>query len=686
VEFGILGPLDVSIAGQPLAIGGARARAVLALLLLNANRVVAAGVLADQVWPDLAPDRAAANLQVRLSELRRALRSVGEAERLETHPPGYVLRVDDGELDAGRFEQLVAAARSALTSGDADSAVEQLETALRLWRGVPLADIDGGPLASAERARLEEEHVGALETRVDALLASGRHQETIGELETLTASYPLRERFWHQRLLALYRSGRQAEALRAYRDLRSTLVDELGIEPSPELRQLEALILQQDPSLRFRHVQPNGADELFVPQTRYVESGGVHIAYQVVGGGEPDILFVPGLMSHVELAWEDPGTVAFYTRLAEIGRLIMFDKRDTGLSDRSPGDSPLEQRIQDVQAVMHAASSERAIVFGYSEGAPMAILFAATYPEKVSALILGSAFARWFPAPDYPCGPGAERVYASMEDIGKHRWGQGDTIQWFLPSRADSPRARQAMGRFERMAISPSTFLRMARLIRQIDVRAALPAIRVPTLVIQRTGDRINPPFYGRYIAEHIPGARYFEQPGDHVLRFAEGEELDAMFTEIQDFLDSAPSAPEPTRVLTTIVLAGGATERLNAGPIRAHRGVLRTHTPNRVLATFDAPGQAIRCALALRNEAPVERLKLRVGIHTGEIDLSGDQIDGTSLLIAERVAAHALNGEILVSRTVKDLVVGSGITFTARGSYPLAATSERWALFSVSA
>ena len=379
--------------------------------------------------------------------------------------------------------------------------------------------------ASSEQARLEEERLGALESRIDALLACGRHHETIAELETLTTNHPLRERFWHQRLLALYRSGRQAEALRAYRELRSTLIERLGIEPGPELRELETQILRQDPTLDYRRVRP-GRDNGATPQTHYVESGGVHIAYQVVGEGERDLLFVPGLMSHLELAWDDPATVSFYRRLASLGRLILFDKRDTGLSDRAPRDSPLEERMQDVQAVMNAVSSDRAVVFGYSEGAPMSILFAATYPEKVSSLILGSAFARWFPAPDYPCGPGAEVVYAAMHEIATDRWGQGATIDWFLPSRASSTRTRQALARFERMAISPSAFLRMLRMISEIDVRAALPAIRVPTLVIQRLGDRINPPFYGRYIATHIPGARYFEQPGDHVLRFAQGEEL----------------------------------------------------------------------------------------------------------------------------------------------------------------
>ena len=222
------------------------------MLLMNANRVVPAAVLTRELWPDLAPDRAAANLQVRLSELRKALRAVAQDDRLQTRPPGYSLRVAPEELDVLRFEQLVVASRGALASGDADAAVRLLDQSLALWRGLALADIDDAQFAGVEQARLEEERLGALESRIDALLACGRHHDTVAELETLTRDHPLRERFWHQRLLALYRSGRQAEALRAYRELRSTLVDELGIEPGPELRELERRILRQDATLEYR--------------------------------------------------------------------------------------------------------------------------------------------------------------------------------------------------------------------------------------------------------------------------------------------------------------------------------------------------------------------------------------------------------------------------------------------------
>ena len=223
-------------------------------------------------------------------------------------------------------------------------------------------------------------------------------------------------------------------------------------------------------------------------------------------------------------------------------------------------------------------------------------------------------------------------------------------------------------------------------MISEIDVRAALPAIRVPTLVIQRLGDRINPPFYGRYIAAHIPGARYFEQPGDHVLRFAESEELVGLFAEIEDFLATTPTSTEPSRVLTTILLAERVRDVATSEHVRSHRGRLRTSTADSILATFDAPGQAIRCAAAIRADAAAHGTQSRVGVHTGEVGLVGEGINGISVEIAKRIAARASAGEILVSRTVKDLVVGSGISFARRGSYPLAAPDDRLLLFAVTA
>ncbi len=694
MEFRVLGPLEVTAAGQSLGLGGARTRTVLAMLLVDANQVVSSDRLIEELWPG--QPRAADSLQVRLSELRKVFRSAGEPDRLVTRAPGYLLRVMPGELDAPRFERLAAEGHAALAAGEAATAVQRLDRALDLWRGPAFADLDAAPFARAEAGRLETERLTALESRAEARLACGRHRELIAELETLTAAYPVRERFWFQRMLALYRAGRQADALRAYRDLRSILIAELAIEPSADLRDLHARILRQDPGL-----DPQAADRASagrragagypVPQTRYVQTDdGIHLAYQVIGEGERDIVFVPGLMSHLELLWEDAETADFYRRLSRLGRLIMFDKRDTGLSDRSAADMSLEERMEDVRTVMHAAGSSQAVLFGYSEGAPMSILFAATYPGRVSALILGSASARWFPAPGYPCGQGAQEMYNALVDIATHRWGQGASIEWYLQSRAGSAHARQLFGRFERMAINPNAFLRIARMIRDIDVRAVLPAIHVPTLVIQRLGDRITPPCHGRYLASHIAGARYFEQPGDHSLRFAASGDSDTLCAEIAAFLDSAAGHGDPDRVLATILHAQAVdgtkaqTRDRARHLVHCHRGRLIKTTADCILATFDAPGHAIRCAAAVLDDAAAAGIRISAGIHTGEIDLVGDEIAGASVQITDGIARLAQPAEILVSRTVKDLVTGTGLSFTERGRHELTGLPDEWPLFAV--
>jgi DNA-binding SARP family transcriptional activator/pimeloyl-ACP methyl ester carboxylesterase len=699
VEFRVLGPVEVAAGGQPLEVGGARNRTVLAMLLAQANQVLPADRLTEELWPGQPADRAAASLQVRLSELRKGLRSAGEADRLVTRPPGYLLQVRPGELDSRRFEELAVQGNAALAGGDPATAVIRLDEALSLWRGPALADVDSAPFALAEAGRLEEMRLAVLESRAEACLACGRHQELIAELEALTAAHPLRERLWSARMRALYAAGRQADALRAYGEVHAILADDLGIEPGPELREVHTSVLRQDPVLARPAGRGTAGGPDAPPQTRYaVSEDNVHIAYQVLGRGERDIVFVPGMMSHLDLVWEDPETSDFFRRLAGLGRLILFDKRDTGLSDRSTGDLSLEERMADVRAVMAACGSDRAVLFGYSEGAPMSILFAATYPERVSALILGSASARWFRAPGYPCGREADEMYNALVDIAEHRWGQGDTIDWYIPSRAASPQARQMVARFERMAVSPSAFLRMIRMIHEIDVRPVLPAIRVPTLIVQRRGDRITPLCHGRYLASHIAGARYFEQPGDHSLRFAGSGDSSVLCEEIADFLAGAPAAAGHDHVLATILLAQpvtGPASAATAWALDAHlaaagqqvlgqRGCLVTSTSDGVLATFDAPRRAIRCAAAIRDHAAGLGIALRTGIHTGEVDRAGGEIGGTSLRISSDVAALAEPGEILVSRTVSDLVTGSGISFTDRGQHKLAGLPEEWSLFAV--
>jgi DNA-binding SARP family transcriptional activator len=393
VEFSVLGPIEVAVGGQSLSVAGARTRAVLALLVVHANQVVPSDRLIEELWPGHPADKATDSLQVRLSELRKAFRSAGEADRLATRPPGYQLRVAADELDAQRFERLAAEGDAALAAGDATTAAERLDQALSLWRGPALSDVDTVPAARLEAARLEEKRLAALETRAEALLACGRHRELIAELEAL-----------------------------------------------------------------------------------------------------------------------------------------------------------------------------------------------------------------------------------------------------------------------------------------------------------QRLSDRITPPCHGRYLASHIAGARYFEQPGDHSPRFAASGNSEALYAEIADFLASTSPADDPNRVLATILHAkavAGPAPATEAEPtagdlIRRYRGRPIRTTADCILATFDAPGQAIRCAAAVRDGAAAAGIQIRAGIHTGEVDLVGEDIAGTSVQITDRVAALARPAEILVSRTVKDLVAGSGITFAERGSHALNGPPDEWPLFAV--
>ena len=691
MEFGVLGPLEVTAGGQSLALAGARTRAVLALLLVRANQVVSSDRLLEELWPGQPADRATDSLQVRLSELRKALRLAGEAGRLATRSPGYLLRVEPGELDALRFEQLAAEGDAALAAGDAATATQRFDQALGLWRGPALAGLDAVPSARAEAGRLEEQRLAALESRAEALLAGGRHRDLIAELESLTAAHPLRERFWSLRMLALYRAGRQADALRAYRELRDILVAELAIEPGPELRELHARILRQDPALDGPAARRPGTDPDAVPQTRYAPTAdGIHVAYQVLGEGERDIIFVPGLMSHLELLWEDEETAGFFRRLSRLGRLILFDKRDTGLSDPAPSDMSLEERMEDVRAVMRAADSRRAVLFGYSEGAPMSILFAATYPGRVSALILGSASARWFPAPGYPCGQGAQEMYDGLQEIAAHRWGQGASIEWYLQSRADSA-ARPAAVRPVRAdgdqpqrvpADDPDDprHRRPRRAARHPRAHAGHPAAVRP---------------HHAALPRALPGLPHRRRPLFRAARRSlaafRRERGQRRAVRRDRRLPRAPrrsraipiGCSPPSCELRRSAMVDQAQEQVG-GLVRGHRGRLIRTAADGILATFDAPGQAIRCAAAVREEAAAAGIQIRAGIHTGEVDLVGEDIAGISVQITDRVAALARPAEILVSRTVKDLVTGSGITFAEIGSHALNGTSDEWSLFAV--
>jgi class 3 adenylate cyclase len=439
------------------------------------------------------------------------------------------------------------------------------------------------------------------------------------------------------------------------------------------------------------------------PETKYARSGKLHIAYQVVGEGPFDLVLVPGFVSHVEEAWEAPDIARCLERLASFSRLIVFDKAGTGLSDPLTGVPPLEERMDHVRAVMDAAGSERAALFGISEGGPMSILFAATYPERVSALALYGTTARFMLDAGYPCGATSEQIATMIEKI-EQGWGDGALLELFAPGFVDIPEVRQLWGRFQRRAASPAMASATIDLLREIDVRPALPLVQAPTLVLHRTNEKAIPVGAARYIAEHIPGARLLEQPGDNHMPWL--GDVDGLLDQIEEFLTGSLQARESDRVLATVLFTDivGSTEHAARLGDRSWRDLLAAHNTavrreltrmrgrevatagDGFLATFDGPARAIRCACAIQNAVKSLGISVRAGLHTGECELIGDDVGGIAVHIGARVAAMAAPGEVLVSGTVKDLVAGSGLRFTDRGTHALKGVPGEWKLYGVDA
>src|SRR6476469_5500764 len=438
MEFRVLGPLEARAGDRELPLRGGKERALLALLLLHANRTLALERIVDDLWEADVPETAQKMVQVYVSHLRKLL----PPGTLQTRPPGYALVLEPEQLDLNRFVTALTEAREALEAGEARRAEDGFREALSLWRGPALAEFVTEPFAQAEGARLEDLRLYALEGRLEAELALGGHGAAVGELETLVAQHPLRERLRSQQMLALYRSGRHAEALASYQAFRRKLSEELGIAPPASLRELERLMLQQDPSLELpAHgaLPPAGGGTAAADAARevsYARSGDVRIAYQVLGDGPIDLVLVHGWVCTFQPGWEYPKLAAFYRRLASMGRLILFDKRGTGLSDRvSPDRLPdLETRIDDVRAVMDAVGSERAVLLGISEGGSMSALFAAMHPQRTLALVLMGTFARTMWAPDYPFGRSESEYHRRLALVDEDDWAAKVTQDWLSRS------------------------------------------------------------------------------------------------------------------------------------------------------------------------------------------------------------------------------------------------------------
>ena len=437
--------------------------------------------------------------------------------------------------------------------------------------------------------------------------------------------------------------------------------------------------------------------------TAYARSGDLHIAYQVIGSGALDLVFVPGWVSHVEVMWEEPEVAAFLHRLASFSRLILVDRRGTGLSDRVARLPTFEERMDDVRAVLDAVGSRRAALFGISEGGPLCTLFAASHPERTAALVLCNTFARLVHDDGYQAGHPRAALHAFVERAAEH-WGRGTATARFAPSRAGDPGIAERWGRQERMSVSPGGIRMLMGMLLDTDVRDVLGSVRVPTLVVHRRGDRMVPAACGRYLAEHIPGARYLEVPGDD--HFAWTGDAEPILHVAQEFLtgEAPAAAPEPDRVLSTVLFTDlvdstGLVARLGdrrwSELLARYHAILRAQVArfggrevdtagDGFLACFDGPARAIRCACAARDAVLPLDLTLRAGIHTGECQRSGDKLTGLAVHVGARVASAAPGGEVWVSRTVRDLVVGSDLRFAPRGEHALKGVPERWQLFAV--
>ncbi len=437
--------------------------------------------------------------------------------------------------------------------------------------------------------------------------------------------------------------------------------------------------------------------------TQYARSGDTHIAYQVIGDGPIDIVFVPGWVSHVELCWAEPSFARFLNQLASFARLILFDKRGTGLSDRVPNDKlpGLEERADDLLVVMDAVGSRKAVFAGYSEGGNLSAFFAATHPDRVQALIMFGTFAKRIYSPDYPWAPTIENRQQELEHI-EREWGNRMDLSHYVPSVAGDEAFVERLATYFRRSASPGAAVALLKMNTQVDIRNILPTIHIPTLIMHRTGDQDVNVEEGRWMANQIPNAKFIELPGDDHLPWV-GDQ-DAIIENIREFLDARKSEPTALRALATILFTDivGSTELARNMGDQAWRSLLDSHdnicaetvaefegrlvktTGDGALATFSGPGRGIECSQKIIQQCGTLGLNIRAGLHTGECEIRNDEIAGVAVHLAARVSASASSGELLVSRTVRDLVAGSNNTFEFRGEYSFKGFDEKWSIYSV--
>jgi pimeloyl-ACP methyl ester carboxylesterase/class 3 adenylate cyclase len=437
-------------------------------------------------------------------------------------------------------------------------------------------------------------------------------------------------------------------------------------------------------------------------EVHYAVKDGVHIAYTVVGDGPVDVIYTPGIWSNLDVMWEEPRWARFLNRLASFSRLIVFDMRGVGLSDRGSGPPFLESQMDDISGVMQAVRSETAVIFGGARGGAMSMLFAATHPDRVRALVLYAAVAKTVRSADFPHGK-SEQDQQVFFDRFVAEMGTGRNLDLQGPDGLDDPRFVRWWARFERLVATPSAYRELAVIFKDLDIRAVLPSIQAPTLVLQRVGDRITPVSQARFLAATIPDARLVELPGeDHIPFLGDG---DAVVDEVEEFVTGTRPAPDSDRFLSTVLFTDivGSTERQAAMGDRAWRDMVLAHhglvrdalkrwrgvendtAGDGFYATFDGPARAVRCALEVADRVRDLGIEIRAGVHTGECEIVDGKCGGIAVAIGARISALAGPSQILVSQTVKDLVTGSGLGFEDYGEHTLKGVPQGWHLFDAS-
>lgn len=667
---------------------GRQGRLVLAVLGLE-ERAVPREVLAERLWPT-APTRSwERDLSAVVSKLRAVLARTGLDELVTIRSDGASY-----ELAGPGLQEQVDVRRARGAADDLEAALAVDDVTAAAWAAAEVLAVTARPLLAGEdaawideaRAELARLRVRALEGAARAALARGLDDAAREHLRDALELDPFRESAHRLLMDVELAAGNRGEAVRAYERLRELLATELGVDPAPETeaRYLDALRTDVTPREAITSPSPAPPAGPDVPPIRYARSGKVNIAYQVVGSGPVDLVVVPGWVSNLELAWHEPRMAAFLGRLAERCRLILFDKRGTGLSDPVPIDQPppLEVRMDDVRAVMDAADAERAVILGFSEGGAMSLLFAATHPERTAGLALWGTWCRQLRDEDFPLGwtreEGLRRLVRPIQRTGV------PPMRWFAPSMVGDAAFEAWFDRYARQSASPGMAIALLRANGPTDLREVLPTIRVPTLVLHRTDDVLVEIGQGRYLAEHIPGARLAEFVGqDHWPWIGDGEPI---VQALLDFVVSCTEASAPAvEVLASVLVAAvpsGVPEAAVRAAVEASNGQLvPVEGEGAVLARFDGPGRAVACGRELvagRGGA------VRAAVHTGPVRTAAGGLGGSAVALAHRALDLAAPGEVLVTRTVTDLLAGTGQELTRRGqveSDELAAPLDVYAL-----